>query len=103
MAFNLRVLEIGDCYTDHVVVLHLELRQSRSNSAWEVELVDREQRRSICTPFEDEVQARRAVETAYEYGREFGRWKIQRAGDYMPHGDPVTPLGWEPHPAQVQA
>lgn len=103
MAFNVRLVEVGDCHAGRVVVLHLELRQSRSNRAWEVELVDREQRQSICTPFEDEDQARRAVEIAYEYGRQFGRWEIQRATDYTPQGDAITPLGWEPQPAQVEA
>ena len=99
--FNLILREIGDCYDGSIAILKLEIRQSRGHGAWEVEIIDHEQRRSICNQYDDEPGARVAAEAAYTYGRQFGRWKIQRSTDYQPQGGPVSAVGWDPAPAHV--
>lgn len=88
---------IGDCYSSSRELLRVELRQS-GIGAWQVQVVDREQNRRIDSRFEDEAAARQATETAYRYGRQFGRFNIQRASGYQPQGATVSPAGWEPDP-----
>jgi hypothetical protein len=81
MAFGTQLREIGECFAHGRALLRVELRQS-GVGAWQVEVVDREQDRRINSSYDDEAPARRATETAYQYGRQFGRWKIQRASGY---------------------
>ncbi|MFC7245301.1 hypothetical protein ACFQO7_22740 [Catellatospora aurea] len=75
----------------------------RSTALLKQALVDSEQGRRITNPFDDEAAARRSAETAYTYGRRFGRWRVQRASDYAPQGASVTATGWEPRPLTVAA
>lgn len=98
MAFGKQLREIGECYAQSRALVHVELWQS-GVGAWQVEVVDRQQNRSISRSYEDEAAARYATETAYQYGRQFGRWKIQRASGYEPRGAMVSPAGWEPEEA----
>jgi len=98
MVFGNQLREIGECFAHGRALLRVELRQS-GVGAWQVEVVDREQNRSINSSYDDEAAARRAAETAYQYGRQFGRWKIQHASGYGPQGAVVTPAGWEPESA----
>ncbi|GHJ45876.1 hypothetical protein Cs7R123_32180 [Catellatospora sp. TT07R-123] len=98
----MRVREVADCFEAGRLLLHLELRESPVG-AWEVELVDREQQRRIAHPFHDETSARRSAEAAYAYGRQFGRWRVRRAGDYAPQGPSVTAPGWDPEPIAAPA
>ncbi|GIG02102.1 hypothetical protein [Catellatospora citrea] len=97
MAFRNQLREIGECYSGNRALLRVELRQS-GIGAWQVQVVDREENRRIDSSFDNEAAARQATETAYRYGRQFGRWNIQRASDYDPQGTTVTPAGWEPNP-----
>jgi hypothetical protein len=99
-AFHLILRETGECYGGSHIVLRLELRQSGRHGAWEVELVDREQHRRICHQYDDEAAARDAVEQAYAFGRQFGRWKIHRANGYDPAG-PASATGWEREPVDA--
>lgn len=97
MAFGNQLREIGDCYSGSRALLRVELRQS-GVGAWQIQVVDREQNRRIDSSFDDEAAARHATETAYRFGRQFGRWNIQRASGYEPQGAAATPAGWEPDP-----
>ncbi|WP_027343921.1 hypothetical protein [Hamadaea tsunoensis] len=94
MAFGNQLREIGECHAQSRAILRVEIRQS-GVGAWKVDVVDQEQRRSIEKTYEDEAAARHAAETAYAYGRQFGRWRIQRATGYEPAGT-ASPVGWEP-------
>jgi hypothetical protein len=94
-SFNVITRESARCYADSYVIMTVAMRQSRGHGAWEVEVVDVEQHRNICSAYEDEALARAAVELAYSYGRQFGQWKIDRAVDYRPTGIVVSPEGWD--------
>lgn len=91
------IQEVGQCFSETRVCLRLELRRSRVG-AWELELSEIDGRR-ISHRYDDEATARTAAETAYTYGRQFGRWRIQRAAGYKPVGI-ASAEGWDPAPAQ---
>jgi len=90
------IREVGECFADLHRQLYLTLHESRMG-AWELALTDLNGGRTIRRQYDDEPSARQAVELAYTYGRQFGRWKIQRAAGYEPdHRVPASPTGYEP-------
>lgn len=92
---NVSLREIGECYDDAGCQLRLTLRQSRVGT-WELELLDIPTGRELRRQYDDEHAARTDVELAYAYGRQYGRWKIQRAVGYLPDLRwPASAVGFE--------
>ncbi|WP_157631738.1 hypothetical protein [Catelliglobosispora koreensis] len=81
-----RLVEMGEC-TDAQGILALTVRlYTGAVGAWELEVREPHSGREICQRYETEAIARGAIEAAYEHGRQFGTWRVQRARDYKPTG-----------------
>jgi hypothetical protein len=96
LGFNLQMYETGRCTSpDGTDLLIVEMARNRLG-VWRVE-VHEIGGRTIDTSYPTEANARRAVELAYAYGRQTGRWHIQRRHDYVPDtsAGTVSPVGIE--------
>lgn len=82
LGFNLQLYETSRCTSPGHPDLVVELARS-TLGVWHVE-VREVGGRAIETSFPTEVEARRSVELAYSYGRQFGQWHIQRRQGYLP-------------------
>jgi hypothetical protein len=81
-----RLREYGECTAPDggTAVMRVDLYQGASK-VWELEVrqLDGGNMRWV-NRYESEEAARRAIETAYEFGRHHGTWRVQRAADYEP-------------------
>ena len=96
LGFNLQLCETSRCTSrDGKDLLIVEMAHNRLG-VWRVE-VREIGGRTIDASFPTEADARRAVELAYTYGRQSGRWHIQRRHGYTPDpdGGHVSPVGRE--------
>jgi hypothetical protein len=57
-SFNVVTRESARCYAGSDVIMTVAMRQTRGHGAWEVEVVDVEQHRRLCSAYEDEALAR---------------------------------------------
>jgi hypothetical protein len=98
LGFNLQLYETSRCTSlDGRDLLIVELARNQLG-VWRVE-VREIGGRTIDATFATETEARQAVELAYDYGRQNGRWHIQRRHGYVPSasGGPVSRDGREEH------